>query len=69
METYALLDEGSTVTLLDKAVAERLGLSGSRKPLSLQWTNNMSNYFQDSQQVSLKLQRAVRRLCYTELEQ
>ncbi|XP_074034150.1 uncharacterized protein [Leptinotarsa decemlineata] len=35
----ALCDEASTVTLLDAEVAEKLGLTGTKESLCLQWTN------------------------------
>ncbi|KAG5861668.1 hypothetical protein JTB14_021282 [Gonioctena quinquepunctata] len=42
IETYALLDEGSTVTLIDSSIAEILKLDGPTSPICLQWTNQMT---------------------------
>ena len=55
VKTYALLDDGSTVTMLDKSVATSIGLSGPQKSLCLQWTNNMMQTEQDSQVVSCQI--------------
>lgn len=41
MDTYAFMDEGSALTLLDEDVARSLGLSGEFSPLCLQWTGNV----------------------------
>ena len=46
------LDDGSTVTVLEKTVAISLGLSGPKKSLCLQWTNKMIQTEEDSQIVS-----------------
>ena len=37
--TYALLDEGSTVTLIDEGLASQLRLDGPRRPLKIQGVN------------------------------
>ena len=55
IRTYALLDDGSTVTMIDKSTANSLGLSGPTKSLCLQWTNMMLQTEDDSQVVSFKI--------------
>ena len=37
MELYAMLDEGSSLSLLEESVAKQLGLKGNPMPLQLQW--------------------------------
>ncbi|XP_017471852.1 PREDICTED: uncharacterized protein LOC108363101 [Rhagoletis zephyria] len=37
IDVYALLDEGSSVTMADRDVLEELGVSGQRKQLDIQW--------------------------------
>ncbi|XP_074040766.1 uncharacterized protein [Leptinotarsa decemlineata] len=39
-ETYALLDDASTISLIDEEFANYLGLDGPIQSLSLQWTND-----------------------------
>ena len=53
--TYALLDEGSTVTLLTQSVADAVGAKGIRDTLRLQWTSNMSQSNENSQRVDLAI--------------
>jgi len=52
-KTYALLNEASTVTLLDSSVAKMLGLRGVRDSLNLQWTNETTQVDNHSERVSL----------------
>ncbi|WP_253302436.1 DUF1759 domain-containing protein [Wolbachia endosymbiont of Psylliodes chrysocephala] len=52
---YALLDEGSTITLIDKDLATDIGLTGYTEPLCMQWTNNQHQTDNTSQKVSLKI--------------
>lgn len=40
--TYALLDTGSSVSLITTALARRLGLQGKRTTMNLDWTNSAS---------------------------
>ncbi|XP_053960415.1 uncharacterized protein LOC128864687 [Anastrepha ludens] len=37
VETYALLDEGSSITMIDSTLIEELGLRGQTERLNLQW--------------------------------
>ncbi|XP_043063902.1 uncharacterized protein LOC122320026 [Drosophila ficusphila] len=40
IDTYALLDEASTISLIDEQLATDLQLEGPISPLKMQWTNN-----------------------------
>lgn len=41
VDTFAFLDDGSSLTLLDKEIHEKLRLKGSAEQLHLQWTNGI----------------------------
>ena len=53
--TFALLDDGSSVTMLDAAMAKTLGLQGERKPLCIQWTGSRTHHDYASEVVSLEI--------------
>lgn len=55
VETFALLDDGSSLTLLEHSVAEELGLHGPVKPICLQWTNDKKRTEPDSRCVDLSI--------------
>lgn len=52
---YAFIDEGSSSTLLDRSVAEQLGLDGPMEPLTLQWTANVARREAHSKRVALQI--------------
>ena len=41
VDDYAFLDDGSTLTMMEKRIADRLGLEGSRENLHLRWTKGI----------------------------
>ncbi|XP_036347760.1 uncharacterized protein LOC118757126 [Rhagoletis pomonella] len=45
IKTFALIDEGSSCTLINKAVASQLGMSGQSTQLSLQWFGGRETKF------------------------
>ncbi|XP_065356442.1 uncharacterized protein LOC135950842 [Calliphora vicina] len=54
LTTFAFLDEGSSVTLIEQSLFDKLGLTGKQEPLELRWTgdttrseNNSSINFDD----------------------
>lgn len=55
MEIVALLDEGSTTTLLDSSVAKQLGLTGPISPLCCKWTGDIFRYENNSQIVQAEI--------------
>ncbi|XP_065094301.1 uncharacterized protein LOC135714851 [Ochlerotatus camptorhynchus] len=55
VETYAFLDPGSSLTLIDEGVAEELELEGVRDPLKIKWTQNVSREEKTSRRVKLKI--------------
>lgn len=55
ISTYAFLDEGSSVTLLDHSIATELQLTGSVHPLCIRWTNNHTVTDIESRKVSVSI--------------
>jgi hypothetical protein len=55
METVALCDEASTISLIDKAVANHLGLKGTSEPLCIQWTNDIVSRHERSTKIDLRI--------------
>lgn len=52
---FAFIDEGSQITLLEENVAKELGVVGPTKPLTLQWTGNVTRKEPRSQQINLEI--------------
>lgn len=61
VRVLALLDEGSTVTLLDEAIAETIGAEGSREALSIETVGGRVIRKDGSQKIQLKIRGAHRR--------
>lgn len=59
VQTFALLDDASTVTLIDEDLAVQLDLDGPKHSLCIQWTNNQVNQQTDSRVVSCNVQSRV----------
>lgn len=55
IRTYAFIDEGSSITLMDHEIAEELNLSGKSEPLCLKWTGDMRTTENDSKLVSIQI--------------
>ncbi|XP_055643157.1 uncharacterized protein LOC129779607 [Toxorhynchites rutilus septentrionalis] len=58
---FALLDEGSSATLIESSLAEELGVTGPTVPLCLKWTSNMTRTEEESQVISLEVSETNRR--------
>lgn len=58
VSTYAFLDDGSSLTLMNEALAEQLNLEGTCEPICLKWTSNMQRVEHDSKRVSMKISSA-----------
>ncbi|BES92803.1 Hypothetical protein NTJ_05612 [Nesidiocoris tenuis] len=52
IDTHALLDEGTSVTLIDADLANELQLKGEPRPLSLNWTGEINQHDANSESVS-----------------
>ncbi|XP_058811282.1 uncharacterized protein LOC131676179 [Topomyia yanbarensis] len=55
IRTYAFLDDGSELTLLEQSLADELGLRGPKNPLCLKWTGETTKIENRSQNVSLQI--------------
>ncbi|XP_017492964.1 PREDICTED: uncharacterized protein LOC108381053 isoform X2 [Rhagoletis zephyria] len=58
LQTYAFFDDGSSLTLMDAELQERLNLKGTSQPLCLKWTANTHRYEEDSQVLELGISGA-----------
>ncbi|XP_062708920.1 uncharacterized protein LOC134288349 [Aedes albopictus] len=59
IRTYAFLDDGSSKTLVETQVAEKLGVTGAIHPLCLQWTSGVERVEDDSQVIKLQISGAT----------
>lgn len=53
VSTYAFLDDGSSVTVIEQSLADELELEGQPEPLCLKWTSNESRVEDDSQRIEI----------------
>ncbi|XP_062704617.1 uncharacterized protein LOC134286930 [Aedes albopictus] len=54
-DTVAFLDEGSSATLVDDAVAKRLKAGGTLEPLIVTWTGNINRFENESRTVEISM--------------
>lgn len=54
-KVFAFLDEGSSVTLIEKGTFEELGLEGERDPLCLKWTGDTTRMESDSVRAAITI--------------
>lgn len=55
VKTFAFLDDGSELTLLDHDLVEELGLEGPERPLSLRWTGGTERCEKDSRVTNISI--------------
>ncbi|XP_055615136.1 uncharacterized protein LOC129761441 [Toxorhynchites rutilus septentrionalis] len=55
VNTFAFLDDGSSLTLIEEELVEQLGIEGESRPLCLMWTGNVTRNEKESKQVSLSI--------------
>ncbi|XP_055613814.1 uncharacterized protein LOC129760233 [Uranotaenia lowii] len=58
VETFAFLDDGSSVTLLENAIANELGAEGPITSLCMQWTGGVNKTISGTKKVSLEISAA-----------
>lgn len=54
-DTYAFLDDGSSVTLLEESIAQELGLKVTAFPLCLKWTGKITKTEESSHEVAVQI--------------
>ncbi|XP_055614840.1 uncharacterized protein LOC129761155 [Toxorhynchites rutilus septentrionalis] len=55
INTFAFLDAGSSLSLIDEEIANKLGLNGRIDPLILKWTQNVTRNEQNSRRVQVRI--------------
>ncbi|XP_041773788.1 uncharacterized protein LOC121594522 [Anopheles merus] len=55
MKTFAFLDAGSSLTLMEEDLANKLGLQGRQYPLTMTWTQNLTVEQDTSRRVQLTI--------------
>lgn len=55
VDTLALIDEGSSVTMIDSELAKTLGVDGPIEPLEMTWTNGVQRTEHESKKVVLDI--------------
>ncbi|XP_055623419.1 uncharacterized protein LOC129766842 [Toxorhynchites rutilus septentrionalis] len=55
IETFAFLDDGSSLSLIEQELVEQLGMDGWTKPLCLKWTGNVTRIEPESKQVQMTI--------------
>ncbi|XP_055590346.1 uncharacterized protein LOC129742471 [Uranotaenia lowii] len=55
LHTYAFLDDGSSVTLVDSTIAGDLGIKGKLEPLCLKWTGNRTRQEKESENIWIEI--------------
>ena len=61
VDTFALLDEGSSVTLMEDDIANALGLTGPVRPLRLLWTGKTERRVPNSRCISISVSAATKK--------
>lgn len=55
VKVLAFLDYGSTLSLIDKSIANDIGLKGRHEPISFQWTGDIHREDETSRNLSLEI--------------
>ncbi|XP_055604258.1 uncharacterized protein LOC129752511 [Uranotaenia lowii] len=55
INTVAFLDEGASVTLMEKSLAKKLSLKGEKEHLTIKWTADISRIEKDSMRANVKI--------------
>ncbi|XP_065087108.1 uncharacterized protein LOC135708862 [Ochlerotatus camptorhynchus] len=55
IKTFAFLDDGSSLTLVDSSIVQELKLQGKSEPLCLKWTGNKRRMESDSVKLDLEI--------------
>lgn len=55
VDTFAFIDEGSSISLMDESVSRELKLNGVSNPLCLRWTGGIERAERDSKKVNISI--------------
>ncbi|XP_058827116.1 uncharacterized protein LOC131687095 [Topomyia yanbarensis] len=55
LKTFAFLDDGSSITLVENSIAEQLGAKGESDALCLTWTANVKRIEEDSKRIDITI--------------
>lgn len=55
VDTYAFLDDGSSVTLVERSIADALRVSGELETLHIEWTGGINKTINGSERVTLEI--------------
>ncbi|XP_041785513.1 uncharacterized protein LOC121600811 [Anopheles merus] len=55
INTFAFLDEGSSMTLMDEDLAKQLGVKGERRPLCIKWTGDTTRVEPATMMIDLQI--------------
>lgn len=55
INTFAFIDEGSSISLVNEDIVRKLNIYGDPEPLCLRWTNNMERSENNSQRISIQI--------------
>ncbi|XP_055633296.1 uncharacterized protein LOC129773676 [Toxorhynchites rutilus septentrionalis] len=55
VDTFAFMDDGSELTLMDERLADQLDIKGQVSPLSMQWTSDITRTESDSRIMQIKI--------------
>ncbi|XP_055590700.1 uncharacterized protein LOC129742784 [Uranotaenia lowii] len=58
VDTFAFIDEGSSLTMIETELADKLGLNGRKQPLCLKWTSNVTRVENESKRVGFSISGA-----------
>ncbi|XP_062537985.1 uncharacterized protein LOC134206298 [Armigeres subalbatus] len=54
-QTFAFLDEGSDLTLIDEEIVDQLGINGEKRELCMKWTSNVTREEKHSRRVNMEI--------------
>ncbi|XP_075162768.1 uncharacterized protein LOC142235399 [Haematobia irritans] len=55
ISTFAFLDDGSSISLIDEGILNQLGLKGEPEQLCLKWTSNVKRMENNSQRLNIRV--------------
>ncbi|XP_062715284.1 uncharacterized protein LOC134291501 [Aedes albopictus] len=58
VSTYAFLDEGSNISMIERKLAAMLDVTGYRRPLCLKWTGNVTKEEEESHRITVEISGA-----------